>query len=208
MFHPLDSLHHDIDIYIKNLVHGELTDMQRINNFNQIFSTTNKDSNKIFSFLEEKEREATIVPFSVFSNLFHQRFDRHRFLESTLEILQLFYISTEKCDEQYRLFPCDQYKYSVKCMRCHQCVSSTNLRIGETLLNAPSAMLRHWNILCTHGAELTVPLTSLPLLFMSAESYEASKISFKIFLDRTDDVLHYRILAATVALVNTIFLKQ
>ncbi len=35
-----------------------------------------------------------------------------------------------------------QYKYSVKCMRFHQCVLSTTLGIGETLLNAPSAMLR------------------------------------------------------------------
>jgi hypothetical protein len=127
----------------------------------------------------------------VFSNLFHQRFNRHRFLESTLDILQQFYISTEKCDEQYHLFPGDQYKYLVKCMRCHQCVSSTTLGIGETLLNAPSAMLRHWNILQTHDAEWKVPLMSLPLLFTSTESYEASKTSFENSLDMMDDVLHY-----------------
>jgi hypothetical protein len=66
--------------------------MQRISYFDQIFST---DSNEFFSFLEGKAREATIVPFSVFSNLFHQRFNWHRFLESTLEILQQFYISIE-----------------------------------------------------------------------------------------------------------------
>ncbi len=156
-----------------------------------MFSTNNKDTNEIFSFLEGKARESTIVPFSVFSNLFHQRFNQHRFLESTLEILQQFYISTEKCDEQYHLFLGDQYKYSMKCMRCHQCVSSTTLGIGETLLNTPSAMLRHWNILWTHDAEGKVPLTSLPLLFTSTESYEASKTSFKNSLDMTDDVLHY-----------------
>jgi hypothetical protein len=83
--------------------------MQRISYFDQIFSPTNKESNEIFSFLEGKAREATIVPFSVFSNLFHQRFNWHRYLESTLEILQQFYISTEKCDKQYHLFPGDQY---------------------------------------------------------------------------------------------------
>jgi hypothetical protein len=76
-------------------------------------------------------------------------------------------------------------------MRCHQCVSSTIFGIGETLLNAPSAMLRHWNILRTHDAEWTVPSTSFPLLFTSTESYEASKTSFKNSLDMTDDVLHY-----------------
>jgi hypothetical protein len=168
-----------------------MTAMQGITYFDQISSTTNEDSNEIFSFLEGKAREATIVPFSVFFNLFHQRFNRHRFLESTLEILQQFYIATEKCDKQYRLFPGVQYQYSVKCMRRHNCVSSTTLGIGETLLNAPSAMLHHWNILWTHDAEWKVPSTSLPLLFTSTESYDASKTSFKDSLDRTDDVLHY-----------------
>ncbi len=76
-------------------------------------------------------------------------------------------------------------------MRCHKCVSSTTLGIGETLLNAPSAMLCHWNILWTHDADWEVPSTSLPLLFTSTASYEASKTSFKNSLDRTDDVLHY-----------------
>jgi hypothetical protein len=114
-----------------------MTLAQRISFFDQISSITNKDSNEIFPFLEGKTREATIVPFLVFLNLFHQRFNRHRFLESTLGILQQFYIAIEKCDEQYHLFPRDQYQYSVKCMRCHKRVSSTTLGIGETLLNAP-----------------------------------------------------------------------
>jgi hypothetical protein len=83
LLHLFDSLPDDIDIYINNLVHGEMTAMQQISYFDQIFSTTNKDTNEIFSFLEGKAREATIVPFSVFSYLFHQRFNRHRFLEST-----------------------------------------------------------------------------------------------------------------------------
>jgi hypothetical protein len=76
-------------------------------------------------------------------------------------------------------------------MKCHKCVSSTTLGIGETLLNAPSAMLRHWNIFWTHDGDWEVPSTSLPLLFTSTESYEASKTSFGNSLDRTDDVLHY-----------------
>jgi hypothetical protein len=76
-------------------------------------------------------------------------------------------------------------------MRCHKCVLSTTLGIGETLLNAPSAMLRHWNILQTHDADWKVPSTSLPFLFTSTESYEASNTSFENSLDRTGDVLHY-----------------
>jgi hypothetical protein len=68
-FHPFDSLHDDIGIYINNIVHGEMTAMQGLSLFDQIFSTTNKDTYEIFSFLEDKAREATTVPFSVFSNI-------------------------------------------------------------------------------------------------------------------------------------------
>jgi hypothetical protein len=68
---------------------------------------------------------------------------------------------------------------------------STTLGIDETLLNAPSAILCHWNILQTHDADWEVPSTSLSLLFTSTESYEASKTYFKNSLDRMDDVLHY-----------------
>ncbi len=93
-------------------------------------------------------------------------------------------------------------------MRFHKCVSSTTLGIGETLLNAPSAMLRHSNILWTHDADLEVPSTSLPLLFTSSESYEASKTYFKNSLDKTDNVLHYPYFAETSSLVNTCFVKQ
>ena len=160
-----------------------------------------------FSFLEGKAREASIVPFSVFHNLFHQRFNWHRFLESTLEILQEFYISIEKCDEQYRHFPGDQYQYSMKCMRCHKCVSSTTLGIGETLLNAPSAMLHHWNILQTHDGDWEVPSTSLPLLFTSTESYEASTHLSKILKTGRMMFFPIHIFAASSGLVNTIFVK-
>ena len=94
-FQPFKSSCDDIDNYINNLVHGEMTAMQRISYFDQISSITNKDSNEIFFFLAGKASKATIVPFSVFLNPFH-RFNWHRFLESTLEILQQFYIAIEK----------------------------------------------------------------------------------------------------------------
>jgi hypothetical protein len=88
-------------------------------------------------------------------------------------------------------------------MRCHKCVSSTTLGIGDTLLNAPSAILPYWNILWTHDADWEVPSTSLSLLFTSSTSHhsyydgglalrcKASKTSFENSLDTTDDVLHY-----------------
>jgi hypothetical protein len=38
---------------------------------------------------------ATQTPLSIFTNLFHQRFEKHSMLESTLEILWQFYIQVE-----------------------------------------------------------------------------------------------------------------
>ncbi len=35
------------------------------------------------------------IPLSVFTNLFHQRFEKHSMLKSTLDILQQFYIQVE-----------------------------------------------------------------------------------------------------------------
>jgi hypothetical protein len=38
---------------------------------------------------------ATQIPQSMFTNLFHQRFEKHPMLESTLEVLQQFYVQVE-----------------------------------------------------------------------------------------------------------------
>jgi hypothetical protein len=38
---------------------------------------------------------ATQIPLSIFKSLFHQRFEKHSLLESTLEKLQQFYIQME-----------------------------------------------------------------------------------------------------------------
>jgi hypothetical protein len=42
-FQPVESLHDDIDNYINNLVHGEMTMTQQISFFDLISSITNKD---------------------------------------------------------------------------------------------------------------------------------------------------------------------
>ena len=52
---------------------------------------------------------ATQIPLSIFTNIFHKRFEKHSMLESTLEILQQFYIQmeTEPHDHDIHLFPGD-----------------------------------------------------------------------------------------------------
>jgi hypothetical protein len=38
---------------------------------------------------------ATQIPLSIFTNLFHKRFEKHSMLEATLKILKQFYIQME-----------------------------------------------------------------------------------------------------------------
>jgi hypothetical protein len=45
------------------------------------------------------------IPLSIFTNLFHQRFSKHVYLESTLEILQQFNIEMNSDHERYCLIP-------------------------------------------------------------------------------------------------------
>jgi hypothetical protein len=89
---------------------------------------------------------ATHIPLSIFTNLFHQRFDKHSMLESTLEILQQFYIQMETEPHDFLLFSGDNSLYTLRCMRCGQLVTVAG-SIGETLFHAPTAMLYHWNMI-------------------------------------------------------------
>jgi hypothetical protein len=56
---------------------------------------------------------ATQVPLSIFTNLFHQRFEKHSMLESTLEILQQFYIQMETEPDDFYLLPGDLSTYTL-----------------------------------------------------------------------------------------------
>jgi hypothetical protein len=62
---------------------------------------------------------ATQIPLSIFTHLFHKRFEKHSMLESTLEILQQFYIQMETEPHALLLCPGDSSLNTLKCMRCH-----------------------------------------------------------------------------------------
>ncbi len=61
-------------------------------------------------------------------------------LESTLEVLQQFYIQMEIEPDDFYLFPGDSSLYTLRCMRCRKPVTVAD-SIRRTLLNAPTAML-------------------------------------------------------------------
>ena len=61
---------------------------------------------------------ATQIPLSIFTNLFHKRFEKHSMLESMLEILQQFYIQMEIEPDDFTFFPGDSSLYTLGCVRC------------------------------------------------------------------------------------------
>jgi hypothetical protein len=74
-------------------------------------------------------------------------------LESTLEILQQFYIQMETEPHDFLLFPGDSSLYTLRCIRCPKPVTVAG-SIEETLFHAPTAMLYHWNIIQFHNKKL------------------------------------------------------
>jgi hypothetical protein len=58
------------------------------------------------------------IPLSIFTNLFHQRFEKHSMLESMVEILQQFYIQMESEPHEFAIYPGDLSTYTSRCIRC------------------------------------------------------------------------------------------
>jgi hypothetical protein len=116
---------------------------------------------------------ATKIPLSIFTNSFHKRFEKHSIMESTLEILQQFYIQMETEPHDFLLFPGDSSLYTLRCMRCCMPVTLYN-SIGQTLLHAPTAMLYHWNMIQVHDKQNHRELMLMPLLFTPYDNYLGS----------------------------------
>ncbi len=82
---------------------------------------------------------ATQIPVFIFTNLFHQRFEKHSMLESMFDILQQFYIQMDSGSHEISVCPGDLSTYMLRCIRCGQPVTLAG-SIGETLFHAPAAM--------------------------------------------------------------------
>jgi hypothetical protein len=125
---------------------------------------------------------ATQFLLSIFTNLFHKRFEKHSLLESTLEILQQFYIQMETEPHDFLLFPGDSSLYTLSCMRCHQPVTLYG-SIGQTLLHGPTAMFYHWNMIQFHDEQNHRELMLTPLLITSYDNYLQSSKKFQVSLN-------------------------
>jgi hypothetical protein len=123
--------------------------------------------------------DATQIPLSTFTNLFHQRFEKHSMLESKLEILQhQFYIQMETEPHDFLLFPGDYSLYTLRCMRCGQRFTVVG-SIGETLLDALTAIIHHWNMIQSHDEQNHRELMLTPLLFTSMTTISNHQNLFK-----------------------------
>jgi hypothetical protein len=130
---------------------------------------------------------ATQIPLSIFTNLFHQRFEKKSMLESTLEILQQFYIQMESEQHEFSIYPGDISTYMLRCIRCGQSVTLAG-SIGETLFYAPAVMLYHWNMIQSHVDQNDRESMLMPLLFTSYDNYLQSSKSFQEGLNWIEDL--------------------
>jgi len=120
---------------------------------------------QIFERLLEIAVSATTIPLSIFTNLFHQRFLKHDYLESTLEILQQFYIKMHSDHKSYCVIPGDLCQYTLKCVCCDTSITLPGT-IGETLYHAPVAIVRHWEIMDHEDHPMNIfDLSHIPVLF-------------------------------------------
>ncbi len=130
---------------------------------------------------------ATQIPLSIFTNLFHQRFEKKSMLESSLEILQQFYIQMGSEPHEFSINPEDLSTYTLRCIRCGQPVTLAG-SIGETLFHAPAAILYHWNMIQSHVNQNDRESMFMPLLFASYDNYLRSLKSFQEGLNWIEDL--------------------
>jgi hypothetical protein len=128
--------------------------------------------------------------------MLHQRFMEHRFLESTLELLQQFFIQVKSIAHDYKVFPGDQSTFSPKCFCCGKKVTPIE-RLGKVLFMTPLAICHHLKMLSSISLvnESLLFLKNMLVLFTSIKNYSASKRSFdnavyKTAGDKADKLFH------------------
>jgi hypothetical protein len=144
----------------------------------------------------EFSSKATIIHFSIFTSMFHQHFAKHRFLESTLELLQQFHLEAKSIAHNYKVFPGDQSKFCLKCLCCGKRITPTE-SIRKLLFIAPMAICHHLKILLSISPvndSLSI-FKNMPVLFISAKDRSASETLFdksisEIAGDDVDELFH------------------
>jgi hypothetical protein len=163
-----------LEKYLKNFYTPPLDIDQISSIWNQILHNP-KTMDTVAEEAWDCARKVSTIPFSIFMSMFHQHFTEHRFLESTLELLQQLYIQVESIAHGYKVFPGDQSKFSLKCLCCEKKITPTEL--GKLLFMAPMAISCHLKMLPSISPVNDSPLDlkNMPVLFTSMKNYSASK---------------------------------
>ncbi len=106
-----------LEKYLKKFYTPPL-DIEQISSIWDQLLTTKKTMDTVAEEVWEFASKATIIPFSIFTSMFHQRFKKYRFFESTLELLQQLYFQTKSIAQNYMVFPGDLSKFCLKCLCC------------------------------------------------------------------------------------------
>jgi hypothetical protein len=171
--------------YLKNFYTPPL-DIDRISSIWDQILRNPKAMDTVAEEVWDCARKVSTIPFLIFMSMFHQRFTEHRFLESTLELLQQLYIQVESIAHDYKIFPGDQSKFSLKCLHCEKKIIPTEL-LGKLLFMAPMAISHHLKMLSSISPVNDSPLVlkNMPVLFTSVKNHSASK---SLFDDAIDEI--------------------
>jgi hypothetical protein len=114
----------------------------------------------------------------MFTNLFHQRFPKHEYLDSTHELMQQVYIEMKTEPGCFCLIPGDLSMYTLKYICSRQSITAP-WSIGETLYHALIAMLCHWDMIGNLEPPGKIDITYIPLVCTSLDSYHQALALFK-----------------------------
>jgi hypothetical protein len=174
-----------LDYYLSRLVEGLSETGSKGKMFDQHL-LNDKHKDQFIKKIVDIVLFATQIPLTIFTNLFHQRFEKHSMLESMLEILHQFYIQMETEPDDFHLFPVDLSTFTLWCIRCGQRVTCHG-SIGVTLL-PPTAMLYHRNMIESHEEQINRDSMLMLLLFTSFDTYLQSSKSFEDGLNWMEDL--------------------
>ena len=167
-----------IEEFLKNTFRSLTMGTEKGYFFDKVIET-NADS--VVSSIFDIAKEATKIPLAIFTDLFHHRFKKKPYLESTLELLRQFYIKLADHSNHFCIFVGDLHKYCLHCTRCHRAITRPDY-IGRIMELAPAAMLWHLGI-----ASDADDFYHCPLILPLPEAMEYSWSFFEQSMEEIDD---------------------
>jgi hypothetical protein len=184
------SINWRINDFLNNMFRSFTKGKDKVNFFDQIWE---ENTLSVASSIGDIAKKATKIPFAIFTNLFHYRFKKKSYLESTLELLQQFYIQLDDLSVEYCLFVGDLHKYCLHCTRCH-CAITRPDHIFEILEIAPMAMLWHLGM----ASDLCDIMSQGMRTFCEATKVD---LQFSINSKKNQDTTHNTTMVNTLSLI-------